>query len=182
MKHLSRQTFLQGVGTAVALPFLDAMAPAFAATHPAPARTVIVYAPTGMEMQYWTPQAVGSTFDFPRILKPLERFREDVLVISGLVQNPASTGADGAGAHARAVASYLTATRPKKTEGADIRCGKSIDQIWPRRPGQRRAFLRCNWRARTAASLAHATAIAACTRTSRGARRRRRWFRTSTPG
>jgi hypothetical protein len=129
MKHLSRRTFLKGMGTSVALPFLDAMSPAFAAGAARPARTVFVYAPTGMEMQYWAPNAVGKDFDFPRILKPLEPVKDDVLLISGLVQNPGRAGGDGAGDHARAVASYLTATRPKKTEGLDIRCGKSIDQV-----------------------------------------------------
>jgi hypothetical protein len=129
MNHLSRRTFLRGMGTAVALPFLDAMSPAFAAGNARPIRTVFVYAPTGMEMQYWTPKADGKDFDLPRILKPLEKYRDDVQLISGLVQNPGRAGGDGAGDHARAVASYLTATRPKKTEGADIRCGKSIDQI-----------------------------------------------------
>lgn len=129
MKHLSRRTLLRGMGTAVALPILDAMTPAFAAKKPSLTRTVFVYAPTGMEMQYWTPKAVGRNFDLPRILTPLEPFKDDVLVLSGLIQNPASAGKDGAGSHARAVASYLTATRPRKTEGADIRCSKSIDQF-----------------------------------------------------
>jgi hypothetical protein len=129
MKQLSRRTFLRGMGTAVALPFLDAMAPAFAASKPGPLRTIFVYAPTGMEMKYWTPQSTGRDFDLPRILKPLEPVKQDVLLISGLVQNPGRAGGDGGGDHARAVASYLTATRPKKTEGADIRCGKSIDQV-----------------------------------------------------
>ena len=129
MKQLSRRIFLRGAGTAVALPLLDAMTPAFAAASARPLRTVFVYAPTGMEMQYWTPKAVGRDFDFPRILTPLEPLKDDLLLISGLVQNPGRAGGDGAGDHARAVASYLTATRPKKTEGADIRCGKSIDQI-----------------------------------------------------
>lgn len=129
MKRLSRRTFLRGMGTAVALPMLDAMSPAFAAPGARPLRTVFVYAPTGMEMQYWTPKSFGTEFDFPRILKPLAPFKDDLLLISGLVQNPGRAGGDGAGDHARAVASYLTATRPKKTEGADIRCAKSIDQV-----------------------------------------------------
>lgn len=129
MKHLSRRTFLRGVGTAVGLPFLDAMAPPLSAKTATPIRTIFVYAPTGMEMQYWTPKATGQHFDLPRILKPLAPVQDDVLLISGLVQNPGRAGGDGAGDHARAVASYLTATRPRKTEGADIRCAKSIDQI-----------------------------------------------------
>ena len=110
MKHLSRRTFLRGVGTAVGLPFLDAMVPALSAKTATPIRTIFVYAPTGMEMQYWTPKATGKNFDLPRILKPLAPVQDDLLLISGLVQNPGRAGGDGGGDHARAVASYLTAT------------------------------------------------------------------------
>ena len=87
MKHLSRRTFLRGTGAVIALPWLDAMTPAFAkpaATPKSPVRMMHVYAPSGMITQYWDPTTTGRDFEFPRILKPLERFREDVLVMSGL--------------------------------------------------------------------------------------------------
>jgi hypothetical protein len=135
MKQLPRRTILRGLGAAVALPFLDAMTPAFAATKAGPVRTIFVYAPTGMEMQYWSPAAVGGNFDFPRILKLLEPFKDDVLVLSGLADKNGRALGDGAGDHARAIASYLTGVHPKKTEGADIRCGVSVDQILADRIG-----------------------------------------------
>ncbi|MES1262637.1 MAG: DUF1552 domain-containing protein, partial [Acidobacteriota bacterium] len=129
MKHLPRRMFLRGAGAALALPFLDAMQPAFAATTEAPVRMMYVYAPTGMIPDAWYPTTTGPDFQFGRIMKPLEKFRQDILVVSGLGDNPGRALGDGNGDHARAVASYLTGTHPKKTEGADIRCGISADQI-----------------------------------------------------
>ena len=83
-KHLPRRTFLKGVGAAVALPWLDAMVPAFAAQAKAPVRLVFAYTPNGMMMEAWTPKGLGKDFEFTRILKPLEPFRDDLLVLTGL--------------------------------------------------------------------------------------------------
>ena len=85
-KHLPRRTFLRGLGAAVALPWLDAMVPAFAAPSDkkVPVRLVFGYVPNGMIMEDWKPKGVGKEFEFPRILKPLEPFREDTLVLTGL--------------------------------------------------------------------------------------------------
>jgi hypothetical protein len=131
MKQLSRRTVLRGAGTLIALPFLDAMLPAFARSTPAaPKRMLYVYAPTGMMPQYWTPTTDGPDFEFQRIMKPLEKYRKDVSVLTGLSANPiANAGNDGAGDHARAVASYLTGCRPRKTLGADFHIGISADQV-----------------------------------------------------
>src|SRR5581483_12043798 len=122
MKKLSRRTFLKGAGTLIALPYLDAMVPAFAKGADAPKnplRMVHVYAPSGMIEKYWYPMGTGRGFEFERIMKPLEKFREDVLVMSGLSANAVAAGmADGGGDHARAVATYLTGVRIKKTTGA----------------------------------------------------------------
>src|SRR6185503_9739572 len=87
-KRLPRRTFLRGLGTMVALPMLDAMVPAFARPHifdsKPPVRLAFVYVPNGIVMKDWTPKALGKDFEFTRILKPLEAFREDLLVLSGL--------------------------------------------------------------------------------------------------
>jgi hypothetical protein len=73
-------------------------------------------------------------------MKPLEKFREDILVISGLGDNPGRSLGDGGGDHARAVASYLTGAHPKKTLGADMRCGISADQIAAQSIGKQTKF------------------------------------------
>src|SRR5690606_6255520 len=127
-KRLPRRTFLRGLGTSIALPLLDAMTPAFAASNKsaeAPVRLMIVYAPTGMMPDSWYPDSVGTDFEFGRIIKPLEKFRKDITVISNLAHRNALALGDGPGDHSRAAATYLTGVHPKKTEGADIRCGIS---------------------------------------------------------
>ena len=130
-KHLPRRTFLRGMGAAIALPMLDAMTPAFAAprVRTAPTRLAFVYVPNGITMSDWTPASAGRAFEYTRVLKPLEAFREDTLVLSGLAQRNGNALGDGPGDHARAAASYLTGVHPRKTAGADIRNGVSVDQI-----------------------------------------------------
>jgi hypothetical protein len=130
-KHLPRRTFLRGLGATIALPMLDAMRPALAraaATKP-PLRLAFTYVPNGVTLADWTPDASGRGFAFTRILKPLEPFRDDVIVVSGLAHRNGLALGDGPGDHARAAASYLTGVHPRKTAGADIRNGVSIDQI-----------------------------------------------------
>jgi hypothetical protein len=132
MNALHRRTFLRGVGASIALPFLDAMTPAFAAPARAPqtpCRLMFVYAPTGVIPQYWFPEKTGSDFEFPRTVKPLEKFREDILFVSNLAHHNSLALGDGPGDHARAAATYLTGMHIKKTEGADLRDGISADQI-----------------------------------------------------
>ena len=131
-KHLPRRTFLKGMGTVIALPVLDAMTPALAATArsgKAPLRLAFTYVPNGITMTDWTPKADGTAFDYTRVLKPLERFRKDTLVLSGLAHRNGNALGDGPGDHARAAASYLTGVHPRKTAGADIQNGISVDQI-----------------------------------------------------
>jgi Protein of unknown function (DUF1552) len=135
MKRLPRRTFLGGIGTFIALPVLDAMLPAFAsaketaALAKAPTRISFNYIPNGAIMEHWTPKGVGPSFEFTRILKPLEPFREDVLVLSRLAHTQANELGDGGGDHARAGACFLTGMHPRKTAGADISVGISADQI-----------------------------------------------------
>jgi hypothetical protein len=137
-KHLQRRTFLKGAGVAIGLPMLDAMIPAMrAATKLAksPTRMAFVYVPNGVVMQHWTPASLGANFEMDGILKPLAPFRDRTLVISGLMDNNGNALGDGGGDHARAASSFLTATHPKKTEGADIHVGTSVDQVVASRVG-----------------------------------------------
>jgi hypothetical protein len=128
-KHLSRRTLLRGLGAAIALPALDAMRPAFAASAAAPLRMSFIYVPNGIVMDNFTPKAAGSNFEYSRILKPLEPYRDRTLVVSGLMDHNANALGDGGGDHARAAASFLTASHPKKTGGSDIHVGVSVDQV-----------------------------------------------------
>jgi len=129
-QHLSRRTVLRGLGTAIALPMLDAMAPAFAGTQNAtPVRMSFCYVPNGMMMANWTPKGEGRDFEFTRILKPLEPYRQDLLVLSGLDHHNGNALGDGGGDHARAGATFLTGVHPKKTMGLDIYNGISVDQV-----------------------------------------------------
>tara|TARA_Y100001934_G_C12359217_1_gene779729 strand:+ start:93 stop:1427 length:1335 start_codon:yes stop_codon:yes gene_type:complete len=120
---------LQGMGASIALPFLDAMVPRAAAAVNRPTRLAFVYVPNGMNMSQWYPDATGPGFRFSKTLKPLEKHRDDILVLSGLAQRAGTPGRDGAGDHARANATYLTGVRARKTAGSDIRLGISIDQV-----------------------------------------------------
>ena len=129
-KHLSRRELLRGAGgAALALPLLDAMRPALAAA--AATRTVgrvaVVYVPNGIIMNQWLPAKTGADFELTRVLKPLEKFREDIVVVSGL-SNLAASKSKGGG-HARASGSFLSATQPKYTAGADVRAGTTFDQV-----------------------------------------------------
>jgi hypothetical protein len=128
-KHLRRRTFLRGIGAAIALPMLDAMQPAFAAAPKAPVRLAFTYIPNGVTMKAWKPAATGADFEMSRILKPLDPFRQDLFVLSGLDHHNAESLGDGGGDHARAGACYLTGVHPRKTAGADIQSGISVDQI-----------------------------------------------------
>ena len=143
-KHLSRRTLLRGVGATIGLPFLDAMTPAFAGATNGKLqprnRLAVVYVPNGIVMKYWTPEETGQGFPLRKILEPLARFRDDVMMITGLDQNCGRALGDGPGDHARAAASYLTGVHPKKTAGADIRSGISFDQIAARTVGKDKRF------------------------------------------
>jgi len=136
-KHLARRTVLRGMGASVALPFLDAMRPAFAAEEEPPLRLLFSYVPNGIVMDDWTPATEGSAFEMTRILKPLEPFRENVLVISRLAHKNGNALGDGPGDHARAGATFLTGVHPRKTAGADIHNGESLDQVAARAIGGR---------------------------------------------
>ena len=92
-------------------------------------RIAFVYTPNGIIMRDWTPAAEGAAFEYSKTLKPIERFRDRTLVLSGLEHHNGESLGDGAGDHARAGATWLTGVHPKKTQGADIENGISVDQI-----------------------------------------------------
>jgi hypothetical protein len=132
---------LRGLGTALALPALEAMGPmkAFAGDgEPArPLRTAFLFVPNGVNTANWFPATEGDKFEFPFTLQPLEPFRKDLLVLSGLTHDKARPNGDGPGDHARSAAAFLTGSQPKKTDGREIKCGVSIDQLAAEKLGGR---------------------------------------------
>jgi hypothetical protein len=131
---ISRRTMIRGLGTALALPFLESMVPSrlLAAGAPAPAfgprRLAWFYVPNGVVVPNWFPETVGTNFELTPTLQPLAPFRDRLTVVSGLVCDKANPNGDGPGDHARAQAAYLTGVQPRKTGGANIKLGISADQ------------------------------------------------------
>jgi hypothetical protein len=120
----------------IALPWLESWLPAAApplrslpARPGTPLRVVFVYAPNGKHMADWTPKEVGAVSDLPPTLLPLKEMKDQVTILSGLAQRNANANGEGPGDHARAMAAFLTGCRPRKTSGADVRVGVSIDQV-----------------------------------------------------
>src|SRR5436190_23862345 len=140
-KALPRRAFLRGMGTAVALPFLDSMIPAMAsaAAQKAPVRMGFVYVPNGMDMRYWNPAYEGKLGELPRILKSMEPFKDDILMLGNLTHNTGRALLDGAGDHGRCSGSYLTGIQVKKSTN-DIKAGVSMDQIVAKTVGQSNRF------------------------------------------
>src|SRR2546427_1744405 len=127
-KHLPRRTFLRGVGVTVALPLLDAMVPALTAlgrTAASPARRFgAIYIPNGAIMDKWTP-AGDANFEFTPILKPLEPFRDRLIVVSNLARVDDGKLND----HTVSQAGWLSGVVPKRTEAEDVRLNATIDQV-----------------------------------------------------
>ena len=132
----------------MALPVLDSMFPARIGASPvgptSPIRLGYVYTPNGIigcsekspRQFMWTPKTAGANFEFSPTMKPLEPFRENLVVFSGLAQVTGRALGDGPGDHARATATFLTGVHPRKTGGADFRLGVSADQIAAREFGK----------------------------------------------
>ena len=131
-KALPRRTVLRGLGTAMALPMLDAMVPALSGISGRAAEPVRrlgwVYCPNGMAMDAWMPAAKES-LELSTTLSPLAPYRDQTVVVSGLAQGQAEALGDGNGEHTRATATWLNGIHPRETEGADVRAGKTADQI-----------------------------------------------------
>jgi Protein of unknown function (DUF1552). len=130
-KPLDRRTVLRGLGTSLALPFIEAMLPtrARAADLARPQRLQVFYTPNGMMMDYFVPKQAGFDYELSPTLQPLANFRNDFAVLTGLAHYNANSFGQGGGAHGRACGAYLTAVHPKPTEGSDLECGISMDQI-----------------------------------------------------
>ncbi len=135
---ISRRTALKGLGVAVALPLLEQMGwaetPKKGAVERPPVRMAFMHYSLGVDnANYWPNPAKGAPIS--PILKPLERHLPDVLILGGLAQRAATGGPDGAGDHAREAGTYLTGMRLRKTNGADIYNGISVDQLAAQKVG-----------------------------------------------
>src|ERR1041385_1324353 len=140
-QHLPRRTFLRGLGVTMSLPLLDSMIPAQTpltrtAANPQ-IRLGLCFIPHGAVMTHWTPAGEGA-LTLSRTLTPLEPFKNQLVVVSNLAHKmaaPAGPG-DNGGDHTRSPAVFLNGVHPKRTDGADIRAGVTIDQIAAAHVGQ----------------------------------------------
>ena len=126
---LSRRGFLRGAGACVALPWLDAMQPAVTRSERPSPRALFVFAPNGKKIDEWRPRGEGASAELPYLLEPLREVWSELSVFSGLAIDGGRGHGDGPGDHARSAASFLTCAHPKKTGGADLRAGVSVDQV-----------------------------------------------------
>ena len=141
-KYIPRRTFLRGMGVTLSLPFLDSMVPAqtpLAKTAAVPQlRMGLCFIPHGAVMANWTPIGDGAKFELSRTLQPLAPFKNDLVVVTNLAHKnaaPAGPG-DNGGDHTRSPSVFLNGVHPKRTDGADIRAGVTIDQIAAEKIGQ----------------------------------------------
>lgn len=141
-KALSRRTMLRGLGAAIALPTFDAMAPALrSSTIPGgqPVRMGFVYVPNGINKEHWTPAYKGEFRDLPRVIQPLEPFKQQMTMLSNLTSNSGRAWLDGAGDHGRCSAAYLTGAHPLKSSD-EILNNVSCDQLVAREMGKHTRF------------------------------------------
>lgn len=131
----SRRNFLKGIAATLALPSLDSLAATTARAAAHPTRLAFVYIPNGVNLDLWRPTAQGSGFNLGPSLQSLQAHRNDISFIRHLDHDKARANGDGPGDHARANASFLTGCQARKTAGADIRVGTSVDQIAARAIG-----------------------------------------------
>lgn len=137
-RTLDRRTVLRGLGATLALPLMEAMLPNARAAEPAarPRRLQVFYTPNGMIMSRYTPTQAGRDYAMTPTLAPLEPYRDRFTIVSGLAHYQASALGDGPGSHGRSCGAYLTGAHPKRTEGSDLQCGVSMDQLVAQRSGQ----------------------------------------------
>ena len=149
----SRRHFLRGLGAAVALPALESIVPrginaALAgatrglgtATTGAPLRLAVLYVPNGVNQKTWWPTGEGAGFELNKTMEPLAGLKDKIQVFGGLDHLNATGGKDGPGDHARASSTFLTGVRIKKTSGADIHAGVSVDQLIAQKIGHQTRF------------------------------------------
>jgi Protein of unknown function (DUF1552) len=139
-RTLARRTFLRGLGTTLALPFLESMLPARGAHAAAkkilPTRFVGTFVPHGAAPGYWIPESSAPGFKYPFIYEPLEPFRKHVVLTSGLWSKSSENPPGVTGADHFVAAAYLSGVKPKKTTGADIEAGTTIDQMLAQKIGK----------------------------------------------
>jgi hypothetical protein len=138
---LPRRTFLRGMGATVALPFLEAMLPAFTSSAKAAASALprfgAVFIPNGAITDQWIPKTAGAGFELSPILKPLEAFRESLVVVSNLTRaHPGVVEGD----HAISAAGWLSGVLAKRTQAEDVHGGTTIDQVVAKQIGQDTPF------------------------------------------
>ena len=180
-RTLPRRTFLRGLGTTLALPFLESMLPARGAVAAAkkivPTRFVGAFVPHGAAPGYWIPDSSAPGFKFPFIYEPLEPFRKQTVLTSGMWSQSSENPPGVTGADHFVAAAYLTGVKPKKTTGADIEAGPTHrpDHRAADRQGPR-CCLRCSsaWKIPVRTLRIAAKATAASTRTRSPGRRRTR--------
>ena len=131
---LSRRTVLRGLGTTLALPLLDGMVPALAAlaktAAAGPRRFSVIYVAHGTAPGYWVPKNEGPAYELTTPLEPLAKFRDRMLVLSGIDNDVAlQRPGDPRGGHGRMAPAFMCGVHAKPTQGADFRVGISIDQI-----------------------------------------------------
>ena len=125
------RTFLRGLGTTLALKKINNMVPALAAAPKAPPRFSFLYIANGVIQDQWTPKTSGADYELTPILKPLEAFKGDINVVSGLAHLQADTFGDGTGDHPRASAAWLTGVHAydRTLPGIEVKLATSADQI-----------------------------------------------------
>ena len=139
-RSMTRRHLLRGFGTVLALPWLESLASrevrAAVAKAGAPMRAAWLYVPNGVNVEEWMPTGSGKDYQLSASLSELSGLRDEFSVVSGLAHDMARSHGNGGGDHARATATFLTGCMPKKTAGADIRLGESVDQIAARQIGR----------------------------------------------
>ena len=133
-KRLSRRTVLRGLGSTVALPFLDSMVPALSAAarmkEVMPRRFTVMYVAHGYSPGYWLPTTDGPDYELTMPLQPLAKFRDRMLLLSGIDNDVAlQRPEDPRGGHGRMVPGFMCGVHAKPTQGVDFEAGISIDQI-----------------------------------------------------
>jgi hypothetical protein len=135
-KSLSRRTMLRGMGATLALPFLEAMAPALTATQKTAANPLrrfgVIFVPLGERPGFWKPKGSDGALEFGPIMKSLEPYRDYITMVSETC--------DPLDGHAVTVAAWLTGSIPKRTIAEDVHAGVSIDQVVAKQIGQETVF------------------------------------------
>jgi hypothetical protein len=128
-RQIDRRTVLRGLGTTIALPFLEIMLPGrtYGLNAKPPVRMAFIFAPNGKHMPDWTPASEGVLDKLPSSLQPLDAVKSEILQLSGLQLS--TEGAEVCGGHSCTVGQFLTCVLPKRTLATDLRAGISVDQM-----------------------------------------------------